>query len=56
MQVYHMSGAGNDFMVINARGLPLDFEKLSRELCAMTGADGFMAVDYSEMADVKLHF
>jgi len=56
MQVYHMSGAGNDFMVINARGLPLDFEKLSRELCAMTGADGFMAVDYSEKADFKLHF
>ena len=56
MQCWHMSGAGNDFMVIDARGLSLDFGKLSRELCQMTGADGFMAVDYSDKADFKLHF
>ena len=56
MQCWHMSGAGNDFMVIDARGLTLDFENMSRELCQMTGADGFMAVDYSEKADFKLHF
>ena len=56
MQCWHMSGAGNDFMVIDARGLTLDFEKLSRELCERTGADGFMAVDHSEKADFKLHF
>ena len=56
MQCWHMSGAGNDFMVIDARGLTLDFEKMAKELCAFTGADGFMAVDYSEKADFKLHF
>ena len=44
MQCWHMSGAGNDFMVIDARGLTLDFETLSKELCARAGADGFMAV------------
>ena len=56
MEVWHMSGAGNDFMVIDARGKTLDFEALSKELCAMTGADGFMAVDYAEDADFTLHF
>ena len=56
MQCWHMSGAGNDFMVIDARGLTLDFEKMAKELCAHSGADGFMAVDYSEKADFKLHF
>ena len=29
MQVYYMNGAGNDFMVIDARGKTLDFEKLA---------------------------
>ena len=56
MQCWHMSGAGNDFVVIDARGLTLDFEEMSKELCALSGADGFMAVDYSERADFKLHF
>ena len=56
MKVLHMSGAGNDFMVMDARGMKLDFEKLSKELCAMTGADGFMAVDDAADADFTLHF
>ena len=56
MKVYYMNGAGNDFMVIDARGLTLDFEKLALELCKLSGADGFMAVDHSEIADFKLHF
>ena len=56
MKVYYMNGAGNDFMVIDARGLTLDFEKLAIELCKLGGADGFMAVDHSEIADFKLHF
>ena len=56
MKVWYMNGAGNDFMVIDARGLTLDFEKMAKELCALSGADGFMAVDYSEKADFKLHF
>ena len=56
MKVYYMNGAGNDFMVIDARGQNLDFEKLALKLCKLTGADGFMAVDHSEIADFKLHF
>ena len=56
MKVWYMNGAGNDFMVIDARGQQLDFEKLSVELCQITGADGFMAVDHSEKGDFKLHF
>ena len=56
MNVYYMNGAGNDFMVIDARGLDLDFAKLAVELCAKTGADGFMAVGESEIADFRLHF
>jgi len=56
MNVYYMNGAGNDFMVMDARGLTLDFEKLAVEYCRITGADGFMAVDNSEKADFKLHF
>ena len=56
MNVWYMSGAGNDFMVIDARGKQLDFSPLAMELCKLTGADGFMAVDHSEIADFKLHF
>ncbi len=56
MNVWYMSGAGNDFMVIDARGKSLDFGKLTLELCKLTGADGFMAVDHSNIADFKLHF
>ena len=56
MECLHMSGAGNDFMVIDARGKDLDFEKLALTLCAKTGADGFMAVGESDKADFRLHF
>ena len=56
MRVLHMSGAGNDFMVMDARGQSLDFQALSQKLCAVTGADGFMAVDNSDTADFRLHF
>ncbi len=56
MTVWYMNGAGNDFMVLDARGKDYDFSALAVELCAKTGADGFMAVDYSEKADFRLHF
>lgn len=56
MQVWHMSGAGNDFMVLDARGRSLNFSSLAKELCAKTHADGFMAVDDSDTADFRLHF
>ena len=56
MKVYYMNGAGNDFMVMDARSGSFDFEKLAVEQCARTGADGFMAVDKSDVADFRLHF
>ena len=56
MRILHMSGAGNDFMVMDARGASPDFSRLAKELCAMTHADGFMAIDHSEIADFRLHF
>ena len=57
MQIYYMNGAGNDFMVMDARGNEnLDFSALALEYCKITGADGFMAVGESEIADFRLHF
>ena len=56
MTIHYMNGAGNDFMVMDARGGQYDFEKLAIELCKLTKADGFMAVDHSDKADFKLHF
>lgn len=56
MEILHMSGAGNDFAVLDARGKTLDFESLSKALCAQLGADGFLALDVSEWADFRLHF
>lgn len=56
MKVWHMNGAGNDFLVVDARGLTLDLSALAKDLCARIGADGFMALDNSETADFRLHF
>ena len=56
MKIWHMNGAGNSFMVMDSRGKSCDFPTLARELCARTGADGFMALDTSETADFRLHF
>ena len=56
MKIWYMNGAGNDFMVMDARGGEYDFEALSKELCKLSGADGFMAVDVSDKADFRLHF
>ena len=57
MRVYYMNGAGNDFMVMDARGMgKSDFTKEAVKLCKLENADGFMAVDHSEKADFKLHF
>ena len=56
MKVTYMSGAGNDFMVIDGRGMSGDHSALAQKLCAITGADGFMAVDHSEIADFRMHF
>ena len=52
-----MNGAGNDFMVMDARDDEnRDFSALAKEYCTITGADGFMAVGKSDVADFRLHF
>ena len=56
MRIYHMNGAGNDFVVMDARGKKVDFSQLAVALCKQTGADGFLAVDESDTADFRLHF
>ena len=59
MEFCKMNGAGNDFMVMDARNKNLkfdDLERLTLKYCKLTGADGFMAVDCSELADFKLSF
>ncbi len=56
MQVWLMSGAGNDFAVIDARGQRISLSQLAKQLCAITKADGFMALDQAENADFRLHF
>ena len=56
MNIWYMNGAGNDFMVMDARGLTLDFSELAKKLCAITGADGFMATDHAQQGDFRLHF
>ncbi len=56
MEILHMSGAGNDFVVLDVRGKTLDFQSLSIELCAKFRVDGFLALDRSDIADFKLHF
>ena len=57
MKVYYMNGAGNDFMVMDARDNEnRDFSGMAIELCKLAGADGFMAVGKSDIADFRLHF
>ena len=57
MKVYYMNGAGNDFMVMDARdNEDRDFAAMAVELCKLTNADGFMAVGKSDIADFRLHF
>lgn len=51
-----MNGAGNDFVVLDARGKDLDFKNLAIELCKKYGTDGLLAADVSNTADFKLHF
>lgn len=56
MTVWRMNGAGNSFAVIDARGLSVDFEELAIDCCKSLNTDGFMALDGSEIADLRLHF
>jgi diaminopimelate epimerase len=56
MEITVMNGAGNDFVVLDARGKDLDFTSLAIKLCKEYGTDGLLAADVSDKADFKLHF
>lgn len=57
MNVTYMNGAGNDFMVIDARGREReDFSDLAKNLCALRHADGFIALGNSDKADFRMIF
>lgn len=56
MNVYYMNGAGNDFMVLDARNLTEDFSALAKKLCALRHADGLLAVGNSGSADFRMIF
>ena len=57
MKVYYMNGAGNDFMVLDARGQEAQaFSALAKRLCALRHADGFIAVGNSQKADFRMIF
>lgn len=56
MEVWHMNGAGNDFLVMDVRGKTVDLSAAAKKYCPQYGADGLMALDNSEKADLRLHF
>ena len=56
MTVWYMNGAGNDFAVVDARNMDIDMSDMAKKLCEKKNCDGFMALDKSDIADIKLHF
>ena len=56
MTVWYMNGAGNDFAVVDARNINIDMSAMAIALCERGNCDGFMALDNSKIADIKLHF
>lgn len=56
MKYFCMNGAGNSFVVLDARGKRLDFPELAKSLCALHRADGLIAVGNSDKADFKMIF
>lgn len=56
MKYFCMNGAGNSFVVLDARGKCLDFPELAKSLCALHRADGLIAVGNSDKADFKMIF
>ena len=56
MVVWYMNGAGNDFAVVDARNISIDMSNMAKILCEKGKCDGFMALDNSSIADIRLHF
>ena len=55
MRIWKMRGAGNSFLVLDARRKKPDFPTLAIELCKLKSADGLIAVEDSLTADFRLH-
>ena len=57
--IIKMSGAGNDFVVLDGRGVDVsEFRKTERirEVCAEFRTDGLMILDVSDSADFRMEF
>ena len=57
MKFTKMHGAGNDYVVIDARGLDADWHSLARDMCHRrlgVGSDGLLLVLPSNCADVRM--
>ncbi|MFH1560045.1 MAG: diaminopimelate epimerase [Chloroflexota bacterium] len=57
MRFTKMHGAGNDYVVIDARGFNVDWPSLARAMCDRhmgVGADGILLVLPSDSADVRM--
>ena len=57
--IFKMSGAGNDFVVLDGRGVDVsEFRKTERirEVCAEFRTDGLMILDVSDSADFRMEF
>ena len=52
----HMECAGNDFLITDGREMAGDAVFPVRTVCDFTGADGFMVLRKSEIADFRLEF
>ena len=57
MKFYKLQATGNDFILLDARNMEGDWEKLARNMCRYhfgIGADGLILVQNSMIADLKM--
>ena len=57
LEFVKMQGTGNDFIMVDARNLNMDWSKLSIDICRNhfgIGADGLITLDSSSVADLKM--
>ena len=57
MKFTKLHGAGNDFIVVDARGQSRDWSKLAIAICDRhtgVGADGLLTVNTSEVAALRM--
>ena len=57
LEFVKMQGTGNDFIMVDARALDMDWSKLSVDICRNhfgIGADGLITIGNSSIADLKM--